>query len=151
MYNNFYRIHNKFFLSLYYQIINGEKMNIPENLKYTKEHEWVKVENNVGTIGITDYAQKELGDIIYLDVTADGEVSQGDSIGTIEAVKTVSDLYSPVSGKIVEVNKAINDDAATVNKDPYGAGWMVKIELSKPEELNELLSVDAYKELTGTA
>jgi glycine cleavage system H protein len=124
-------------------------MNIPGDLKYTNEHEWVKVDGNIGTIGVTDYAQKELGDIIYLDVTADGDVSRGDSIGTIEAVKTVSDLFSPVSGKLIEVNSAINNNPGVVNTDPYGAGWMVKIELSNPDELNELMTTDKYKELIG--
>lgn len=124
-------------------------MNIPENLKYTKEHEWIKVENKIGIIGVTDFAQKELGDIIYLDITAGDEINPGDSIGTIEAVKTVSDLFSPVTGKFIEANKSINDNPAIVNKDPYGEGWMVKIHLTNPAELDELLSPEQYKKLTG--
>lgn len=124
-------------------------MNIPENLKYTKEHEWIKIDNKIGTIGVTDFAQKELGDIIYLDITAGDEINAGDSIGTIEAVKTVSDLYSPVSGKFIEANKSINDNPAVVNKDPYGEGWMVKIHLTNPSELDELLTPEQYKELVG--
>ncbi len=125
-------------------------MNIPENLKYTKEHEWVKLEGKTGTVGITDYAQGELGDIIYIDVTTVGqEVKQGDSFGTIEAVKTVSDMYAPVSGKIIEFNSAVNDNPAIVNQDPYGDGWLVKIELSNEDEMNGLLSAGDYKSLIG--
>lgn len=124
-------------------------MNIPENLKYTKDHEWIKVEGNVGTIGITDYAQGELGDIIYVDVPSMDNVKQGDSFGTIEAVKTVSDMFAPVSGKLIEVNNAVNDNPAIVNSDPYGEGWLVKIELSDPSEVDGLVSVADYKELVG--
>jgi glycine cleavage system H protein len=124
-------------------------MNIPENLKYTKDHEWVKVVGNVGTIGVTEFAQGELGDVIYVDVTATDTVSKGDSCGTIEAVKTVSDIFAPVSGKIIEVNTKINDNPAVVNQDPYGEGWMFKVELSKSDELNELLDTPAYKKLIG--
>jgi len=124
-------------------------MNIPEDLKYTKDHEWIKVEGSKGTIGITDYAQGELGDIIYLDIPTLGNVKQGDSFGTIEAVKTVADMNAPVSGKITEMNSAVNDNPASVNQDPYGAGWMAKIELSNPSELDSLLTPAAYKELVG--
>jgi glycine cleavage system H protein len=124
-------------------------MNIPENLKYTKDHEWIKVEGNIGTIGITDYAQGELGDIIYVDVTASGEIKQGESCGTIEAVKTVSDVFAPVSGKITEIHTSVNDNPASLNKDPYGEGWIVKIELTNPSELDSLLDASAYKELVG--
>jgi glycine cleavage system H protein len=124
-------------------------MNIPENLKYTKDHEWIKVEDKIGIIGVTDFAQKELGDIIYLDITASDEINVGDTLGTIEAVKTVSDLFSPVSGKFLEANKSINDNPAVVNKDPYGQGWMVKIHLTNPSELDELLTPGQYKELVG--
>jgi glycine cleavage system H protein len=124
-------------------------MNIPENLKYTKDHEWVKVDGNIGTVGITDYAQGELGDVIYVDITANGEVKQGDSCGTIEAVKTVSDVYAPVSGKINEANTSVNNNPAVVNKDPYGEGWIVKIELTNPAEIDSLLDALAYKELVG--
>lgn len=126
-------------------------MNIPENLKYTKDHEWLKLEDNVGTIGITDYAQKELGDIIYLDITASvGDVvKQGDSIGTIEAVKTVSEVFSPISGRIIDINTAINDNPSVINQDPYIGGWIVKIEPDNQDELNNLLDVYAYKEVVA--
>ena len=124
-------------------------MNIPENLKYTKDHEWIKVEGTAGTIGVTEYAQGELGDVIYVDITASGEINQGDSCGTIEAVKTVSDVFAPVSGTIKEANTAINDNPAVVNKDPYGEGWILKIELKNPAELDSLMDAAAYKELIG--
>ena len=126
-------------------------MNIPENLFYTKDHEYVKVENGVGIIGITDFAQGELGDIIYVDITGEvgSEVNQHDSVGSIEAVKTVSEVFTPVSGKIVGVNSGINDNASVLNSDPYGEGWIVKIELSNTEELKSLLDAKAYKELVG--
>ena len=124
-------------------------MNIPENLKYTKDHEWVKLDGKIGTIGVTEFAQGELGDVIYVDVTATDTVNKGDSCGTIEAVKTVSDIFAPVSGKITEVNKKINDNPAVVNQDPFGEGWMLKVELSNPDEMNELLDAKAYKELIG--
>jgi glycine cleavage system H protein len=126
-------------------------MNIPENLYYTKDHEYVKIENGIGIIGITDYAQGELGDIIYVDVTSEigSEVKQHDSVGSIEAVKTVSEVFTPVSGKIVAINTGINDNASVLNSDPYGEGWIVKIELSNSEELKSLLDTKAYKELVG--
>jgi glycine cleavage system H protein len=125
-------------------------MNIPEGLKYTKEHEWVKVEGNIGTVGVTDYAQGELGDIIYIDVTTVGsDVAMGDTFGTIEAVKTVSDMYAPVSGKITEFNAAVNENPASVNQDPYGNGWLVKIEISNMGDLDSLLSPEEYKNLIG--
>jgi glycine cleavage system H protein len=125
-------------------------MNFPADLKYTKDHEWIRVEGNVGTIGVTDHAQGELGDVVYVDITKNGEaVSAGDSFGSIEAVKTVADLYAPVSGTIIEVNEAINGAPESVNKDPYGAGWIVKIELSNPSELDGLMGVDAYKATVG--
>lgn len=125
-------------------------MNIPDGLKYTKEHEWIKVEGNTGTIGLTDYAQGELGDIIYVDVTTVGsDVAQGDTFGTVEAVKTVSDMYAPVSGKIAEFNSAVNDNPASVNQDPYGAGWLVKMEISNMADLDNLLSPEDYKNLIG--
>ena len=124
-------------------------MNFPSKLRYTKAHEWIKMDGNIGTIGITDYAQGELGDIIYVDVPSMDNVKQGDSFGTIEAVKTVSDMYAPVSGKLVEVNNAVNDNPAIVNSDPYGEGWLVKIELSDPSEVDGLVSVTDYKELVG--
>ena len=125
-------------------------MNIPENLKYTKDHEWIKIEGNTGTIGITDYAQGELGDIIYVDINVSGDIKASDSCGTIEAVKTVSDVFAPVSGRIAEVNTSVNDNPAVVNKDPYGEGWIFKIELSDPSEAGELLDSAAYKELVGS-
>ena len=125
-------------------------MNIPENLKYTKDHEWIKVEGNVATVGITDYAQNELGDIVYVDVETDGDaLSKEDVFGSIEAVKTVSDLFMPASGTVSEFNNALDSAPELVNKDPYGDGWIIKITLSKPEELNELLSAAQYKELIG--
>jgi glycine cleavage system H protein len=125
-------------------------MNIPEGLKYTKDHEWVKVEGNIGTVGVTDYAQGELGDIIYIDVTTVGnDVAAGDAFGTIEAVKTVSDMYAPVSGKIAEFNSAVNDNPASVNQDPYGAGWLVKIEITNMGDLDNLLSPEDYKNQIG--
>ena len=124
-------------------------MNFPENLKYTPDHEWIKVDGNVGTIGITDHAQGELGDVVYVDIASDlSEITKGDSFGTIEAVKTVSDMYAPVSGRVIEINN-LNDDPAVVNTDPYGKGWFVKIEISNPSELDELLDVKAYKALIG--
>ncbi|MEJ5286624.1 MAG: Glycine cleavage system H protein [Candidatus Kapaibacterium sp.] len=125
-------------------------MVFPEDLKYTKDHEWVRVEGNIGTIGITDHAQGELGDVVFVDIPNDlTEVKKGESFGTIEAVKTVADIYAPVSGKVVEINSSINDHPEVVNKDPYGEGWLIKIEITNPEELNDLLSVEEYKQLIG--
>jgi glycine cleavage system H protein len=126
-------------------------MKFPEAVKYTKEHEWVRMDENVCVIGITDYAQSELGDIIYLDINQDAgsDVSRGDTIGSIEAVKTVSEIYSPVSGKIAEVNVSINDNPAIVNTDPYGEGWIIKIEPSNPDEVSGLMDAAAYKEHVG--
>jgi glycine cleavage system H protein len=120
-------------------------MNVLDNLKYTKDHEWLKVEGNVGYVGITDYAQSELGDIAYVDIPADvTEIRCGESFGTIEAVKAVSDLNAPVSGKVIEINSSINDDPAVINSDPYEKGWLVKIEISNPNEINELLDAKQY-------
>lgn len=125
-------------------------MNIPENLKYTKDHEWIKVEGSIGSIGITDYAQGELGDIVYIDIASDiTEIKIGESFGTIEAVKTVSDMYAPVSGKVLELNKKLNDEPQLVNTDPYGEGWIIKIELSDGSQLNNLLDANAYKAQIG--
>jgi glycine cleavage system H protein len=125
-------------------------MNIPDNLKYTKDHEWIRVEGSTGYVGISDYAQGELGDIIYIDVTTIGEtLGMGDTFGTIEAVKTVSDCYAPISGKITEFNSAINDNPAIVNQDPYGAGWIIKMEITNSAELDELLSPADYKTQVG--
>jgi glycine cleavage system H protein len=125
-------------------------MNAPENLKYTKDHEWVRVEGNFGWIGITAYAQGELGDIVYVELPPPGtKLQQGKTFGTIEAVKAVSDLYAPVSGEIAELNKDIQDHPETVNKDPYGKGWMVKVRLANPAEAAGLLDAAAYKALVG--
>lgn len=125
-------------------------MNFPADLKYTKDHEWVKVEGSNATIGITDFAQKELGDIVYVDVNTVGEtVNSGEVFGTVEAVKTVSDLFMPVTGKVLEVNSKIDANPELVNKDPYGDGWMVKCTIDNAAELDGLLSADAYKQLIG--
>ena len=125
-------------------------MNFPDNLKYTKDHEWISVQGKIGTIGVTDYAQGELGDVVFIDINSAGaDIKAGDSIGTIEAVKTVSDIYAPCSGKIVEVNGHLQTQPEVVNTDPYGLGWMVKIEIADPSELNSLLDHEAYKKLIG--
>ncbi|MFZ0453852.1 MAG: glycine cleavage system protein GcvH [Ignavibacteriaceae bacterium] len=123
-------------------------MNFPTNIKYTKEHEWISISNNIGTIGITDYAQGELGDVVFIDIDPNiGEVKKGDSIGTIEAVKTVSDIFAPVSGKVIEVNKELANAPEVVNSDPYGLGWMVKIEIKDQNESGDLLTAEQYREL----
>ena len=123
-------------------------MNIPAGLKYTKDHEWVKIEGNTATIGITDFAQGELGDIVYVDINTVGQtVAHGEIFGTVEAVKTVSDLYMPVSGKVIEVNPALDGSPEKVNADPYGDGWMIKVEVSSASD--DLLTADQYKELIG--
>lgn len=125
-------------------------MSIPNNLKYTKEHEWVLVEGNIGTIGVTEYAQGELGDVVFVDIDpALSEVKKGESIGTIEAVKTVSDIFAPYTGKVVEINAEIKDSPEVVNSDPYGKGWMIKVEISDNAELTDLLDASAYKALIG--
>ena len=125
-------------------------MNHPESLMYTSEHEWVKIENNIATVCITDFAQGELGDIIFLEFPEiDEEFNEGDVFGTIEAVKTVSDLFMPISGKIVEVNESLNDDPENVNSNPYESGWMVKIELSANAETESLLDSKSYIEMIG--
>lgn len=125
-------------------------MNFPKDLKYSKDHEWVRVEGNVATIGITDFAQKELGDIVYVDITTIGEtVAKEEIFGTVEAVKTVSDLFMPISGKVLEMNKDIDSAPESVNTDPYGKGWMVKASIDNPSELDGLMSADAYKALIG--
>ena len=125
-------------------------MNLPATLHYTKDHEWIRVEGDVAYVGITDHAQKELGDIVYVDIaTLDKEVAQHEVFGTVEAVKTVSDLFSPITGTVLEVNDKLGDAPETVNSDPYGNGWMVKISIAKPEELSELLSAETYGELVG--
>jgi glycine cleavage system H protein len=125
-------------------------MNFPTELKYTKDHEWIRMEDDHAVIGITDFAQKELGDIVYVDVNTIGETVEKDAVfGTVEAVKTVSDLFMPVSGEVLEVNKDIDSAPESVNKDPYGAGWMIKIKITNPSEVNSLLSADDYKKLIG--
>jgi glycine cleavage system H protein len=125
-------------------------MSIPNNLKYTKEHEWVLVEGSTGTIGVTDYAQGELGDVVYVDIDpALSEIKKGESIGTIEAVKTVSDIFAPFSGKVIELNNEIKDSPELVNSDPYGKGWMLKVEISNTADLADLLDASAYQALIG--
>lgn len=125
-------------------------MNFPAELKYTKDHEWVRVEGNVAYIGITDFAQKELGDIVYVDITTLNEtVAKEEIFGTVEAVKTVSDLFMPITGKVLEVNSGIDSAPESVNTDPYGNGWMIKVSVDNPLELEDLLSADAYKNLIG--
>jgi glycine cleavage system H protein len=126
-------------------------MVIPENLKFTTDHEYVKVEGNIAIVGVTDYAQGELGDIIFIDFSKsiDDAVKMSEIVCSIEAVKTVSEAFSPVSGKVVEVNSSINDQASVVNSDPYGEGWLFKIEMSDPKELDALLDAKAYGELVG--
>ena len=124
-------------------------MNLPENLNYTKDHEWVKIEDGVATVGITDFAQSELGDIVFVEIeTEDEDLEREEVFGTIEAVKTVSDLYMPLSGKIIEVNEELEDHPELVNKDPYEGGWMVKIQMADTSQADDLLSADQYKELT---
>jgi len=125
-------------------------MNFPENLKYTKDHEWILVEGNTATVGITDFAQGELGDIVFIDITTEGETLDAHAMfGSVEAVKTVSELFMPVSGEISEVNPGLEDSPEAVNSDPYGNGWMVKINLSNPAEIDGLMSADEYKALIG--
>ena len=125
-------------------------MNFPENLKYTKEHEWISVEGNVATIGITEFAQGELGDIIYVDIDSIGKEMKAEAVfGTVEAVKTVSDLFLPVSGTLTEINGTLDQQPELVNQDPYGAGWMVKMTIADPSQIENLLSVEDYKALIG--
>ena len=123
-------------------------MNIPEELKYTEEHEWVKIQDNIATVGITDFAQGELGDIVYLEIdTLDSEIALNEVFGTVEAVKTVSDLFMPVGGKVIETNSNLEDKPELVNDDPYGEGWMIKMKVSDLAAFEALLSADDYKEL----
>ena len=125
-------------------------MNFPANLKYTEDHEWVKVEGDVATIGITEFAQGELGDIVYVEIETEGEeLDQEEVFGSVEAVKTVSDLFMPISGKIIEFNSALESNPEAVNSDPYGDGWMVKVELSNPSEIEDLLDAAGYQALIG--
>jgi glycine cleavage system H protein len=121
-------------------------MNIPANLKYTKDHEWVKIDGNIGTYGITDHAAGELGDVVYVDIPdATAEFNAGDTFGTIEAVKTVADLYAPCGGKIIEFNTKLNDSPEIINSDPYGEGWIIKFEIKAMSDLDGLMNADAYK------
>jgi glycine cleavage system H protein len=123
-------------------------MNIPSELKYTKDHEWIKIDGDTATIGITDFAQSELGDIVYVDVdTVDDEVERDDVFGSVEAVKTVSDLFMPLTGEVTEFNEALEDEPELVNKDPYGDGWMIKVAISDASQIDDLLDADAYKNL----
>ena len=125
-------------------------MNIPSDLKYTKDHEWIKVDGDIITVGITDFAQSELGDIVYIEVeTVDESLDVDEVFGTVEAVKTVSDLFLPVSGEIIEFNDSLEDEPEKVNSDPYGDGWMIKIKISDTSQLDELLDAAAYGELIG--
>ena len=126
-------------------------MNIPEELKYTEEHEWVKIEDNIATIGITDFAQGELGDIVYLEIDSlDNEIAINEVFGTVEAVKTVSDLFMPVGGKVIEMNSTLEDKPELVNEDPYGEGWIIKIDISDLSEVDNLLSPEEYKNMIAS-
>jgi glycine cleavage system H protein len=125
-------------------------MNVPGNLKYTKDHEWLRIEGDMGYVGVTDFAQGELGDIVFIEIETVGETLKHEEVfGTIEAVKTVSDMFMPVSGEILEMNPAIEESPDVVNKDPYGQGWMVKIRITNPSEIDHLLSPEKYRELIG--
>jgi glycine cleavage system H protein len=125
-------------------------MKVPENLLYTKDHEWLRIEGNMGYVGVTDFAQGELGDIVFIEIETVGETLKKEEVfGTIEAVKTVSDMFMPLSGEILEVNPALEESPDVVNKDPYGKGWMVKIKINDPSEVNDLLSPEKYTTLLG--
>lgn len=125
-------------------------MKVPDNLKYTKDHEWLRVNGDYGVVGITDFAQGELGDIVFVEIETEGEtINKEEVFGTIEAVKTVSDLFMPVGGEVTELNPALEDNPDLVNKDPYGEGWMVKVKISDPSEIDGLLSPEEYKDLIG--
>ena len=125
-------------------------MNFPDNLKYTKEHEWIRIEGNQAIIGITDFAQGELGDIVYVEIETEGETLNAEAVfGTVEAVKTVSDLFMPVSGKVVEVNKNLVTKPESVNKDPYNEGWMIRVEMTNHSEVSNLMNADDYRKMTG--
>ena len=125
-------------------------MKIPKELKYTKDHEWISIDGQIATVGITDFAQRELGDIVYVEVETLGESLEADDIfGTVEAVKTVSDLFLPVAGKIIEFNDSLEEAPEDVNSDPYSKGWMIKLEVNNPNDLNDLLDSDQYKDLIG--
>lgn len=123
-------------------------MNIPDNLKYTKEHEWIKVDGDIATIGITDYAQNELGDIVFIEIETEGEtLEREETFGSIEAVKTVSDLFMPLGGEVLEFNSALEQTPETVNRDPYGDGWIIKVKIADKGEIKDLLDAEAYKNL----
>ena len=123
-------------------------MNIPTELKYTKDHEWVKIDGEIATIGITDFAQQELGDIVYIEIESTGETLDADEVfGTVEAVKTVSDLFMPLSGEVLEFNAALEDKPESVNDDPYKSGWMIKVKIEDPSQISDLLDFDAYQQL----
>ncbi|MBM2815515.1 MAG: gcvH [Ignavibacteria bacterium] len=125
-------------------------MVFPENLKYTNDHEWIRVESNIGTIGVTDHAQGELGDVVYVDIADDlTSVNKNESFGTIEAVKTVADILAPASGKVIEINRSLNDNPEVVNNSPYEEGWMIKIEITDPSELDDLMDAETYKQYAG--
>ncbi len=125
-------------------------MNVPENLKFTKDHEWIRVEGDMAVVGVTEFAQGELGDVVFIEIETEGEtLAKEEVFGTIEAVKTVSDMFMPVGGEVVEINATLEDTPDVVNKDPFGEGWMIKIKIADASELDELLSPDAYKELIG--
>jgi len=125
-------------------------MNIPAELKYTKDHEWVRIDGDIATIGITDFAQSELGDIVYIEIETIGDTVEKDAVfGTVEAVKTVSDLFMPLTGEVLELNAQLEGEPELVNKDPYGNGWMVKVKIADVSQLSELLSADAYQSLIG--
>lgn len=125
-------------------------MNFPSNLKYTKDHEWVSVSGNIATIGITDFAQSELGDIVFVDISTEGsDLNEHEIFGTVEAVKTVSDLYMPVSGKVIEVNAGLENAPEDVNIDPYGKGWMIKVDMADPSQMNNLMDAAAYQAMVG--
>ncbi len=126
-------------------------MNIPDNLKYTKDHEWVKIEGETATVGITDFAQSELGDIVFVEVDTEGEeLDKEETFGTIEAVKTVSDLFMPISGEVTEFNEELEATPDIINKDPYGEGWIIKIKVKDPSEADDLLTAEQYKDLIGS-
>ena len=125
-------------------------MNVPENLKYTTDHEWIKIDGNIATVGITDFAQGELGDIVYVEIESEGEtIDQGEVFGTVEAVKTVSDLFMPISGTVSEFNSELESSPEVVNEDPYDKGWMIKIQLADGADFDELISSEDYKKLVG--
>ena len=125
-------------------------MNFPENLKYTEDHEWLRVEGEFAFIGVSDYAQGQLGDVVFVEVETVGEtLGKGEALGTIEAVKTVSDIFMPVSGEVLEFNEALESNPEIINKDPYGEGWVVKIKITNPAEINQLMDAAQYKELVG--